>query len=1146
MTTNFKIIVRSLVGALCLAAVANTVRANLIAYEPFNYSTSIPNGTASTASGFTGNWTCGATPAIAAGMTYPDLPEAHGSLSSTSGRQFVSFTNPLSTGTKWISFLFNQAGDNGGNHCGVYFPNGGTGLFFGYGLNPVTASTGGLRPGSILTTGTTTANATSLASGFTGTYGTTPYLVVIKIEFNTAGINDTVTIYINPTANSASPGVAAAYTLTTFDVGTITGIGFQKPGGGFAVKVDEIRVGDSYADVVGVSDVVSPTAPVITGVSPATGLTTGGTMVTITGSNFLAGATVKFGPNAAISVSLTDSTNITATTPAGGPGPVNVVVENTNATAGTSLNGFTYVLPPPAPPLPPTLVSGSVVLSGSNLTFVWWGRTNTSSVLLSATNVAPGSMWTPVATNLFGANGLSTNRLTVNLAEPRRFYGLSIPSEIVVVQPPTSLQTIPSGSSTAIGLGWLASATPGVIGYRVVYGTDSLNLTNTTDVGNVNSAIISGLTAGQTYYLAVIALTADGQSLAVDATIAAQTDVESSMVPLFNIFTPLEPATTIDTPTALITRIADRARDRHAREGMFSAYDHYLTWYWEERTIAIEIIDRVAKGGTEIIFNYTTLTPLSQPEFRTFFRGINTVAEYHFNLLAPLVGPNHYTATNTMKLPENRPLQIGDRVEIEISMFLQSPVHGRNNYYGTTMLYIVGQGIVPWAQGNDMGFNGGIVGNVNQSLDSYPLPTNAWLGGQTTLPYQYSNEPEHRFKQLAGNIAPTNAQPFMLGRRLHHTDFGNGIHSESGNPVFTEQMGKLGPKFIARSCVECHVNNGRALPPAVGAPMLQTVMKVGSNASGSPHPTLGSVLQPQSTSGPVEGSATIASYTTNTAQYGDTTPYSLRKPNYTFSGTTPAFFSARLAPPLVGMGLLEAVSESTIAALADPDDANADGISGRLQTVLDPETGQPRLGRFTSKGGKARLSHQVAAALNSDMGVTTAIFPILDGETTGGTPELSAADLDLMTRYVALLGVGARRDLTNAQALQGEQLFTSAQCVKCHTPTLTTSAYHPMTELRNQTIHPYTDLLLHDMGPGLADNLGEGNATGSEWRTPPLWNIGLTAGVSGGEAYLHDGRARSLEEAILWHGGEAEASKQAFRTMSAAERAALIKFLKLL
>jgi CxxC motif-containing protein (DUF1111 family) len=242
--------------------------------------------------------------------------------------------------------------------------------------------------------------------------------------------------------------------------------------------------------------------------------------------------------------------------------------------------------------------------------------------------------------------------------------------------------------------------------------------------------------------------------------------------------------------------------------------------------------------------------------------------------------------------------------------------------------------------------------------------------------------------------------------------------------------------------------------------------------------------------------------------------------------------------------LLEAVSEDTIVALADPDDANADGISGRIQTVLDPETGDQRLGRFTSKGGKARLSHQIAAALNTDMGVASTIFPTLDGATTNEAPEISTTDLDRMTRYIALLGVGARRDLTNPPALQGEQLFASASCVKCHVPTLTTSAFHPMSELRSQTIHPYTDLLLHDMGPGLADNMGELDAAGSEWRTAPLWSIGLTAGVSGGEAYLHDGRARTLEEAILWHGGEAGGARETFRSMSASDRAALIRFLK--
>ncbi|HEY2082837.1 MAG TPA: di-heme oxidoredictase family protein, partial [Verrucomicrobiae bacterium] len=717
----------------------------------------------------------------------------------------------------------------------------------------------------------------------------------------------------------------------------------------------------------------------------------------------------------------------------------------------------------------------------------------------------------------------------------------------VTIQPPSNFHEISSGFSNAIGLAWTASGTPGVTGYRILYGVTSDNLTNSMTVGNVNSAIVSGLTPGQTYYFQVIAITAGGESVAT-AIITAQPDTAVGIVPLFDATTILEPDTVSNTPSALITVLGDRARDRHARESQFMLYDHYLSWYWEQRVAQIQIIDHVAKGGTDIVFNYTTQDQLNPAEFRTFFRGITTVAEYQNNQQATLVSSNvsafpgetdfNYTATISANSQFNRPLQLGDRVEIEISQFLLNPRHGRDNYYGTVLLYVVGQGIVPWQEGQDMGLTGGIVGNVNQNLDSYPLPTNAWLGGRTTLPYQYSNEPTNHFKELAGNISPTNAELFMLGRRLHHTDFGDGSHSEPDNPIYTEQVGKLGPKFVNRSCVACHVNNGRALPPAIGAPMLQSVVKVGSDAYGSPHPILGSELQPQNTSGPAEGSATISGYTTVNGQYGDGTPYTLQKPNYTFQGVTPQFYSVRLAPQLVGLGLLEAVTEDSVESMA-----NAGG-AGRVATVIDPQTGQQRIGRFGYKAGKARLLHQVAGALNNDMGVTTSIFPVLDGDTTNGTPELSDSDLDHLTRYIALLGVSARRNLTNAQALHGEQLFTSANCVSCHQPTLTTSAYHPLAELRNQIIHPYTDLLLHDMGPGLADNMGEGNASGAEWRTAPLWSIGLTAGVAGGEAYLHDGRARSLEEAILWHDGDAAAAKEAFRTMSASDRADLIAFLK--
>jgi CxxC motif-containing protein (DUF1111 family) len=610
-----------------------------------------------------------------------------------------------------------------------------------------------------------------------------------------------------------------------------------------------------------------------------------------------------------------------------------------------------------------------------------------------------------------------------------------------------------------------------------------------------------------------------------------------SVVPLYNSSTVLEPATIIDTGTAIITRFSDRARDRHAREAEFHIYDHYLSWYWEHRTASLEIVDRVAKGGSDITVNITSLWQLDTPDFRAFFRGINTVAEYNFNMDATQIDPTHYTVTVNFNAKENRPIQIGDRMEIEFSQFLVAPPHGRANYYGTAVLYIVGQGgLVPWeAQG--------------PLMDSFPLPQSAWQGGRTTLPYQYSNEPTDRFKQMAQNMAPINGQPFMLGRRLHHTDFGNGVHSElsTENPIFTEQVGKLGPRFYATRCVACHVNNGRALLPATGATLSTAVTKVG-NASGAPDPNLGASLQPFITSGTAEGSINISSWTTINGTYGDGTAYQLRRPNYAFTGPAPSNFSVRNTPQLVGIGLLEAVAESTIAGLADPNDGNGDGISGRMQTVIDPQTGQVRLGRFGWKAGRASVLHQIASALNIDMGVTTSVFPAPDcgsaqtGCGASGT-ELSNADLNNMVRYISLLGVAARRNLNDAQVIQGESLFASAKCTACHTATLPTSAFHPFTELRSQTIHPYTDLLLHDMGAGLADNLPEANASGAEWRTAPLWSIGLTTGVSGGEVYLHDGRARTLAEAILWHSGEAEAAKEAFRTMSSSSRAALIAFL---
>ncbi len=612
----------------------------------------------------------------------------------------------------------------------------------------------------------------------------------------------------------------------------------------------------------------------------------------------------------------------------------------------------------------------------------------------------------------------------------------------------------------------------------------------------------------------------------------APTASAEKVVPLFDRQTKLEPATVEDTPAALVTRVADRVRDRHAREAQFHIYDHYLPLYWEKRTVTIEIVDRVAKGGDSVTFNITSLAPLNKPNLRAFFEGKGTVAQYSANLTTTEVDPLHYTATLKTNTNERRPIKLGDRIEIEFSPFLKPPVEGRTNYYGTALLYVVGQpGVAPWE-------------GRGARLDSFPMPDVALSGGLTTSHQQYSNEPKERFKQLATNAAPTSGQPFMLGRRLHHTDFGTGAHSERGNPVYKEQTDKLGARFNERSCVGCHINNGRALPPAVGAPLQRYVIRVGSDAKGTPHPKLGATLQTQALKGAPEASVSIASWTTIDGTYGDGTAYTLQKPNYKFTGVVPEFYSVRIAPQLVGQGLLEAMSEDDIAKLADAKDA----IPGRTSTVADPETRQSRLGRFGWKAGMPRLKHQIANALNNDMGVVTSVFPNPDRGSEQADPgapgKLADADLDNLYRYVATLGVPPRRNFADEDVVKSEKLFAKANCAQCHTPVMKTGPYHPLAELRNQTIRPYTDLRLHDMGKGLADNMADGPATGAEWRTAPLWGIGLTPGVSGGEAYLHDGRARTLNEAILWHGGAGEKAKEAFRTMPAADRAALIKFLQ--
>lgn len=796
--------------------------------------------------------------------------------------------------------------------------------------------------------------------------------------------------------------------------------------------------------------------------------------------------------------------------------------------------------------------------------------------------------WTDYGSNVMG-NG-NTQTITMTMEQASRFIRVVEPTYELFA--PTDAGASQSLIENAISISWNPSTTPTVVGYRVYYGTDSSNLDQIIDVTNGNSVTVTDLIPETTYYFAIAAYTSDEET-DPSATLFSATPAQSiTLVPLFDATTTLEPETTIDTEQALYTYVSDRGRGRHAREVEIASspalYDIYLDSYWNGRAYYFEIIDRVGKAewvGTPlentITINSTFQYDLAAPEMRTFYLGTGTVANYYYNYnpLGPgdtpeagqrghrtVDGTNidtnsigKYTYTFSGNPKTGQAMKTGDRMEIELSVFGLPPTNkGRSNYYGAAFLYIIGEGMKPWYAHKDLSvkydytYSHGEQSDLHPlptgaqayQSDSYPLPESAWLGGKTTHHTQYSAEPKRAYKQMAYNLAPINSQPFMDGRRLHHTDFEDGSHSEPDNDIFYTHVGKRGPDFINTSCVSCHTNNGRAIPNNPGDLMTQSVVRVGIDSSATIHPTLGTVLQVQSTSGSAEKTAYRAAYTEIPGTYGDGTSYSLRKPNYTFGGEAPDFYSVRTAPQLVGLGLLEAVAEETIVNLSDPNDINNDGISGRINALNDPETGEIRLGRFGYKASKARLRHHIASALNTDMGVTTTIYPTIDFKNTTASLEINDSELDLMYRYVALLALMPQRDFNDSDVIQGKELFTQANCVACHVETIQTSDYHPLTELRNQTIHPYSDLLLHDMGTGLADNMGEGLASGSEWRTAPLWNIGYTEYVSYDEAYLHDGRARTLEEAILWHGGEAEASKEAFRTMSASDRSKLITFLK--
>jgi CxxC motif-containing protein (DUF1111 family) len=428
------------------------------------------------------------------------------------------------------------------------------------------------------------------------------------------------------------------------------------------------------------------------------------------------------------------------------------------------------------------------------------------------------------------------------------------------------------------------------------------------------------------------------------------------------------------------------------------------------------------------------------------------------------------------------------------------------------------------------------------------------------------------FSQSSGNITFEDELNFKVG---------NGLFRKLwvSSPSSTLASDGLGPLFNARSCQRCHIKDGRGHPPenaddnsismflriSIPAPEEAVIAQIEDYIATLPDPNYGSQLQDFAVQGHASEYRLDIEYNEEIITLADGTEASLRHPTYKAAdlGYGPlhpdAMLSPRIAPQMIGLGLLEAIPAADILDNADPDDINGDGISGRPNIVWSVEYDQPMLGRFGLKAGAPTVREQSAAAFAGDIGISSPLFPAGAGECTAaqelcqnaihgdgddrGT-EIDAQGLDLVTFYSRNLAVPARRGADDPTVLQGKQVFYETGCTSCHTPSYVTHRLEDQPEQSFQLIWPYTDMLLHDMGPDLADNRPEARATGQEWRTAPLWGIGLTKQVSGHTYFLHDGRARSILEAVLWHGGEAQPQRDAVVEMSTEERDALIAYLE--
>jgi CxxC motif-containing protein (DUF1111 family) len=434
-----------------------------------------------------------------------------------------------------------------------------------------------------------------------------------------------------------------------------------------------------------------------------------------------------------------------------------------------------------------------------------------------------------------------------------------------------------------------------------------------------------------------------------------------------------------------------------------------------------------------------------------------------------------------------------------------------------------------------------------------PEPGEEFSGGRTTV----FDRSRNAFSLSARNLSAEHRAPFFVGNSFFNENWLAATAS-------TSDRDGLGPLFISRSCSACHAKDGRGAPPEADMPTETMVVRIsipgkGDDGGPKPDPVYGLQLQTHSLPEVKPEAQVLAAYRMTQGSYRDGEAYYLRQPVFqvTDLGYGPlssnVVISPLVSPAVIGLGLLEAVPDETLQQRARQNQLNGHAISGKVNRVWDASAKHLAVGRFGWKAEQPSVRQQCAAAFNGDMGLTTSLFPnenytaaenVCTNSPSGGHPEVSDSIFDAIVLYSRLLAVPARRDMTNETVLRGEALFQQLDCAVCHVPKLETGEVAGFPELSHQTIHPYTDLLLHDMGEGLADRRQVFEAGGSEWRTPPLWGIGLVSIVNGHNFFLHDGRARGFAEAILWHGGEATASKEQFRQLTRADRDALLRFLE--